>query len=562
MTRGRTVPIATYFSHSYRVEDQERNKAFWSHFKSDFSFFVDPPSEITIHAHIERMMRRCSAFVAVFNRRKDIRTHCSPFMLYEYGLAVQARRPKLLLIDRTLDSTPFGQLEPEERFDFSANDPDDGVEELKRKIKRLKKIAKAYPNALRRPRGKIAVIVPRDKACAYADETILEEIKDIAHKHGFTIGVVEVPHEHNAKLALELDQFEAVILDVRGMDLPDWIFPYVHGRLVPTIKLVRLKPHEYPGSFTLPPIVQGLRMDPDEPCVESVLYWRNEQDVLSQLERAFDKMDEEETVFKDDAEALYYFDSIGRRPANIFISNAGNENPLARKLSQALRLRNIQRFHYKDTDAIPTGSNWPHKILDAVGTCDVFVAIIGGGYQNSEWSRKELEIAGKRRAEIVLLPYVVQGTDLRFLSEYKLKKVQVSPLPADLDAALTLILDTIQKKLTEGGRGHNSRVSRTTMLGGSREAIIDTIRHVPNAAWKNFLAKLSKGGIPASAAGKDSGPLRSRSVAERLFADAVEADTDPGNKSSMRTLVQALKGVAPASHLKLIELVESRITGN
>ena len=43
------MSIGTYFSHSYRVQDQALNKAFWSHFKSDFSFFVDPPSDVTIH---------------------------------------------------------------------------------------------------------------------------------------------------------------------------------------------------------------------------------------------------------------------------------------------------------------------------------------------------------------------------------------------------------------------------------------------------------------------------------------------------------------------------------
>src|SRR5712672_2225735 len=63
---GKLMSIPTYFSHSYRVADQELNQTFWSHFsKAEFSFFVDPPSDSTIHTHLERMMRRCSAFVGV-----------------------------------------------------------------------------------------------------------------------------------------------------------------------------------------------------------------------------------------------------------------------------------------------------------------------------------------------------------------------------------------------------------------------------------------------------------------------------------------------------------------
>jgi len=405
------MSIGTYFSHSYRVQDQALNKAFWSHFKSDFSFFVDPPSDVTIHTHLEAMMRRCSAFVAVFNRRRDIPgVHCSPFMLYEFGLAVQARRPKLLLIDQTIDATPFERLDRDETFYFSPNDPDARLDELREKIDRLKEVARAYPNALDRQRGRIGVVVPRaNSACAYAQKNVLARIAEVADRHGFHIGTLPIPHQHNAYLALALDQYEAVILDVRGTDLPDWVFPYAHGRLVPTIKLARLEPGEVLGKIVMPPIVEGLRMDEAEPGVESVMYWRDADDLILQLERAFLKMDEGQTVFKKDDEALLYFESIGRRPANIFISNAGNENPLAGQLSKALRLRNIRQFHYKDADAIPTGSNWPSKIRSEVETCDVFVAIIGKGYENSLWSREELRIARTRDAQIVTLPYAVVG---------------------------------------------------------------------------------------------------------------------------------------------------------
>jgi len=555
------MSIGTYFSHSYRVQDQALNKAFWSHFKSDFSFFVDPPSDVTIHTHLEAMMRRCSAFVAVFNRRRDIPgVHCSPFMLYEFGLAVQARRPKLLLIDQTIDATPFERLDRDETFYFSPNDPDARLDELREKIDRLKEVARAYPNALDRQRGRIGVVVPRaNSACAYAQKNVLARIAEVADRHGFHIGTLPIPHQHNAYLALALDQYEAVILDVRGTDLPDWVFPYAHGRLVPTIKLARLEPGEVLGKIVMPPIVEGLRMDEAEPGVESVMYWRDADDLILQLERAFLKMDEGQTVFKKDDEALLYFESIGRRPANIFISNAGNENPLAGQLSKALRLRNIRQFHYKDADAIPTGSNWPSKIRSEVETCDVFVAIIGKGYENSLWSREELRIARTRDAQIVTLPYAVVGTDLKFLEEYDLGETQVTPLPANQNEALSLILGKIQQTLTGAGRGHNKTVRRTTMLGGSREAIIDTIRHLPASSWPKLLARLSDDGIAVSLTGGDAGPLRSRAVAEQLFEDAVRADTDPGNQSTLAKLVQALAKLAPASHRKLIEHVERGI---
>src|SRR5262245_54206951 len=118
------MPIPTYFSHSYRLGDQKLNQTFWRLFaEAGFSFFVDPPSDTTSHTHLERMMGKCSAFVAVVSYRPEVsRVNCSPFILYEFGLAIQARRPRLLLIDSRVPKEPFAKLFDHEIYPFS-DDP-------------------------------------------------------------------------------------------------------------------------------------------------------------------------------------------------------------------------------------------------------------------------------------------------------------------------------------------------------------------------------------------------------------------------------------------------------
>ena len=121
----------------------------------------------------------------------------------------------------------------------------------------------------------------------------------------------------------------------------------------------------------MPPLVGGLRMDDREPAVESVVYWRDPDDLIFQLARAFRKLDEEQAEFKQGRQGEVYFESIGRRQAQVFISNANAANPLARRLSAELRLRNIEQFQYKDRfhdfrtnkdrDAIPVGTEWEKK---------------------------------------------------------------------------------------------------------------------------------------------------------------------------------------------------------
>ena len=160
-----------------------------------------------------------------------------------------------------------------------------------------------------------------------------------------------------------------------------------------------------------------------------------------------------------------------------------------------------------------------------------------------------------------MLPYEVDGTDLSFLKEHDLQDRQVSSLTADQDAAFEPY--PLRYPADPYGwwtRAQRSRSRRTTMLGGSREAIIDTIRYLSGSSWPKLLARLSDDGIAVSLARKDAGPLRSRAVAEQLFEDAVRADTDhPDKRNPLATLVQALAKLAPASHRKLIKHVERGI---
>jgi hypothetical protein len=77
------LTIPTYLSHSYRRDDQELNKRFWPFFEqSGFYFSVDPPSNITTTAHLERMMNASGCYVAIVTVRPEIDKYfCSPFIL-------------------------------------------------------------------------------------------------------------------------------------------------------------------------------------------------------------------------------------------------------------------------------------------------------------------------------------------------------------------------------------------------------------------------------------------------------------------------------------------------
>ena len=438
-----------------------------------------------------------------------------------------------------------------------------GHTKLRAKIARLRREAKTFQNRGNRQRGPIALLVPphRERS-AYASRRVSARIKEAAAPAGFEIVECPVPYEHNAFFALDLDRYEAVILDVRGTELPAWVFAYVYGRLIPTIKLVRVLRNETPEAVELPPLVKGLRMDEGEPGVESVTYWREEDDLIWQLTNAFLKLDEEGTVFTKNDEGELYFESINRRPARIFISNAGNANPLARQLSEQLRRRNIERFHYKDLGTIPTAKLWADKIEQGVADCDVFIALIGPGYDTSKWCKRELQIALERKDNPVLMLFRVDQVDLQLLTREKklarLKPLQVPDLPADNDAAIAYLLGELQKELTRDGHGRNVSPHRTTMLGASRELVIDAIRHVSRSAWPRLVALVQEVDAKAHLPGNDIAPIRPRSVAEQLFVAAQRADVSQSGMV-LRSLVTALASLSAPGRRAALRKVAHRV---
>jgi hypothetical protein len=291
--------------------------------------------------------------------------------------------------------------------------------------------------------------------------------------------------------------------------------------------------------------------------VESVTYWRDAEDLVWQLGQAFRKLDEEQTAFKDGRQGELYFESIGRRRANVFISNAGAANGLGRRLSDELRLRNIQRFQYKDPGAIRAGSDWKNKIRSELRACDVLVALIGQGYRESEWCLEEMKVARARLPGIHLLPYAVEKTDVGFMDE-----LQVAELPGEPELALDRVLKDVQELLTRDERNSTRRLRRTTLLGASRESVVDAIRHIRSADWPTLLARMDDLEVAVNPEIRKSAPMRTREIAEDLFISVQRADTDPASQLDVTdALVRALVDIAPRAHRKVLDQIASRIAG-
>jgi hypothetical protein len=494
--------IPTYFSHSYRPEDSALNQLLWQRFaRRGFYFTVDPGTELSSHTHLEAMMLRSSAFVAVVNYRPDNPPRfCSSFVHAELGLAVQSKTPKLVLVDARVAGPEFARFGGEcLALDFPR--PNLG-RKLEVAIDELAQRALRAAERAPRPRNNVALLVPDGKLgrVAYGGKKVREAMIRCAELQGMRCVELTVPTQHNTHFASTLDEFECVVLDVRGNAwLSEWVFAYLYGRFVPSVKLVHLLPNELATSIRLPPLVRGLRMADEEPGVESVIYWRDESDLVEQLSRALKRVGAHGTELRSSREAATYFGSLGRRPGRVFVSNSGDSsvNEFADELCQHLLRKNIEVWQYKQPDAIRAGTPWPETIRRELEQCNVFVALLDGRYPRSKWCQKEMQRARERHAQgtVGLLPYQFDSKLPTTEVDNLIGELHAPPIHRFIGRAHGMIVKDVDMHLRPPAADNARLLAQPRLLGASREVIIDALRHVPPARYHQLLRRLDAVGL-------------------------------------------------------------------
>jgi hypothetical protein len=416
------MAFRTYFSHSYRSEDRNTNKFFWNLFPDRAYFFsVDPKQKQVSFPYLESMMRRSLCFVAVVPFREDEKDlHCSPFVHFEYGLALQARKPGLVFVDNRANISLFPPRDDivVERFEIGSL-PDDAAI-FQGHIGNLTTRLTGHHDPERRRSNTVGLLLNSGGGRHYSDGCI-RRIKECIASFGFNREIQEVPTDPRPshEYPLRLDALEFVIADVDARLDHAWLFTYLNARFVPSIKLYRLKDGEAPGEASLPPIISATG---SIETAEIVIFWRDEDDLLERLYHHIARLKSERIEFRNRAQGNAYFDSIGRRPATVFISNADSANDIAATLIHELRAQNIQYFHYSEDAAIRTGAHWQSVLRNKVEHSEILVALINEDFGPSPWCKMEVDVA-RRQGGRVILPYLISGRIPDFLAD-----LQVAPL--------------------------------------------------------------------------------------------------------------------------------------
>jgi len=135
---------------------------------------VDPKSTTMSTTSLEMMMRDSACFVAVVTRRDDQRRYrCSPFAVYEYGLAVQDYTPRLVFLEAGVAARHFDPEDCAPVFNRSRLSsyrlPDSQVAKLALQ-------GSASADEADRPRGDVGLVLPQtpeyDRASTMIDKLL------------------------------------------------------------------------------------------------------------------------------------------------------------------------------------------------------------------------------------------------------------------------------------------------------------------------------------------------------------------------------------------------------
>jgi hypothetical protein len=435
------LKIPTYFSHSCRPEDRAINLHFWKLFWSaGFAFTVDPrPDRLSI-PHVELILRRCPCFVAVVTHRPEVdRYRTSPYFVFEYGLAVQANKPRLVFLERAVARHHY---EESSRFVFDRGAIAGHDRRYLGAIRQLHRAGAAQVPRDDARRGSVGLLLPR--AAAYREAT--PAIVDVLRQAGYEVVTVhhDVPNPH--ELVLEVDRHDFLVADVGDGALPRWLVPLLYGRFVPMVRLL----HHEPAGRRRPPskLVLGHAVELVAHSDELVIRWTRVDELVPRLQSEVAGLGlPPRAELRTFEQGVGYLTSLGRSAdASAFVSNAGAQNGFAGHLCRRLATDHVRFFHYIFGNSIELGTPWPDGLEERLRASKLFVALITRSYWESPVCQHEFSIAEElsRRGLLRILPYFLDearqdhGTRLqgRSLCGLALDR-QLEQIARDVDRYLT-----------------------------------------------------------------------------------------------------------------------------
>ena len=329
MSNAQPTQIPVYFSHSYRAEDRDVNIFFWE-MLSDHGFLltIDQQSDDVLSVpYLELMMRHSACFVAIVTLRAEEKFYlCSRYISFEYSLAARARLPHLIFVEQGVNNTFFGG---QACVYFNRQLLQNHKTMFEERIEQLRARSITYTNVAMRGRGPVGIALP-GRTYAPLIDTLKTRISDIA----YTPQEAQIDFEDHFELEQYFSRFDFVVLDVNPAAPTAWLYPFLHGRFIPTIRLwhdtnknmrtdqsitrisgIQKRKHQNPIPLLRSKLLRKDTTAQNRTDEENmIIFWQESDELLRRLDQQLNKFrtNDSRPLVNTRQQSLRYFHRLGR----------------------------------------------------------------------------------------------------------------------------------------------------------------------------------------------------------------------------------------------------------
>jgi TIR domain len=426
------LAFSAFLSHRYR--SPAVNSFFFRMFAEEahIQFSVDRGSFATNVTRLERLMRDADAFVGLYPfpggglerpRRPELEKESRYFRL-ELDLAERSRKPSIVFIDSRYGDVidPPGSF-IQCRFDWQQVVGEAPVpraslfREQFRAFCRLVRISLEELAAETRhaqSMTSVGVLLPRHPAepSGFTEKQI-DVVANVIAETGAKLVVMPWPPRLDMAFAQTLETLDWVVVDVGDAAAATGIAAYLHGRFVPSLRLLRTTGPGSPAKTSQ--LIEALYGAHDVGYRKDIVEWHDEASLQAGVRVRVENLMAERLRIADRLEAERYFNSAALRKEAVFVSYSGRDHAVAAPLIAALKARFQQVFDYRDkAESIPPGTSWIETLFERLAAAPIGIALLSPDYfQSGNCVHEGQEMIALRDAKrMTLFPIKLYAGDL------------------------------------------------------------------------------------------------------------------------------------------------------
>jgi hypothetical protein len=187
------------------------------------------------------------------------------------------------------------------------------------------------------------------------------------------------PPRLDMALAKTLETVDWVVVDLGDAAAATGIVAYLHGRFVPSLRLLRTVTSGSPAEGLQ--LIAALYGAHEVGYRKDIVAWCDDATLQAGVRARVENIMAERLRIADTSQAERYFNSAALRKEEVFVSYSGRDDAVAAPLITALNARFHKVFDYRDkAESIPPGTRWIETVFQRLSATPIGILLLSPAY--------------------------------------------------------------------------------------------------------------------------------------------------------------------------------------